>query len=626
MRFLAAGCVYALFTGAVAAAEPRWIRVQSSNFEIYSTGSESSTRDTLRQFEQVRAFFLSTLPTKDEKPAPVRIVAFNSLKEYEPYRLNEFASAYYHFGGDRDVIVMSHGGNENFHTAIHEYVHLVMRHAGAMAPPWLDEGLAEFYSTLHQLGGKVVIGEVIPGRLAELQREKWVPLSVIPAADRSSPYYNEKNKAGSLYNEGWALTHMLSLSPEYRTKWRQFALAILNGKDSVDALAATYGKPLEAIEEDLRYYVRGNRFPAGTFDGQLEKIDQQFSPEPAPAFDVKLVLLDLAGRIGKERETQEQLEKLSAEEPSRPEPYVQLGYIAWRRGKSAEAKEQFEKAFALGGRSTEMLWDYGRMIETSRPAEAVRVLSELTALEPARRDVRIELASALLNAGRAGDSVETIVGLGKCTPEEAVRCVSIATYAYLKLNDRGNAEDAAELYLKFAKSPDDRQRAQQVLDFLKRSPDQVINTATQQAEPPLPRDQDDPGPPRLAHRTAPVASGEVPSAAPARLASDRSVSGSFVELVCGDAVKMVLETSTGKKTLVIDDPRKIVATGRTDGAQLSWPAEAGAHTGRLQPAFDQRLRRNGARDSFRSVNPARRLRAAQAQMRGAVVCYSWHEE
>jgi hypothetical protein len=36
-----------------------------------------------------------------------------------------------------------------------------------------------------------------------------VPLQAIVSADRNSPYYNEKNRAGSLYNEGWALVHML---------------------------------------------------------------------------------------------------------------------------------------------------------------------------------------------------------------------------------------------------------------------------------------------------------------------------------------------------------------------------------------------------------------------------------
>ena len=48
-----------------------------------------------------------------------------------------------------------------------------------------------------------------------LSRENWVPLAVIVAADRNSSYYNEKDKAGSLYNEGWALAHMLQLSRPY---------------------------------------------------------------------------------------------------------------------------------------------------------------------------------------------------------------------------------------------------------------------------------------------------------------------------------------------------------------------------------------------------------------------------
>ena len=263
MRSLAAACIYALLTFPASASDPRWIRIQSPNFELYSTASERSARETLEEFEQVRAFFLNTLPTKDQKPLSVRIVTFNSVKEYEPYRFNEFATAYYYPGAERDTIVMSHGGSENFPTAIHEYVHLVVQHAGVKPPPWLNEGLAEFYSTLRPLGGKIVVGDIIPGRLAALRADNWVPLSVILAADQNSPYYNEKNKAGSFYNEGWALTHMLSLSDEYRPKWKEFVAAVIKGRDAAEALSQIYGKPLAAIDQDLQYYIRGSRFLAG---------------------------------------------------------------------------------------------------------------------------------------------------------------------------------------------------------------------------------------------------------------------------------------------------------------------------------------------------------------------------
>src|SRR5204863_8988570 len=128
------------------------------------------------------------------KPIPVRLVAFGSAKEYEPYRLNEFAIAYYHETLDRDYIVMSRSGSETFPIAVHEYVHLLVRHSGMKLPPWLNEGLAELYSTLRPMGDKILVGELIPGRRQALLQEKWVRLTTILAADHNSLYYNEKHK------------------------------------------------------------------------------------------------------------------------------------------------------------------------------------------------------------------------------------------------------------------------------------------------------------------------------------------------------------------------------------------------------------------------------------------------
>ncbi|MGA2590578.1 MAG: hypothetical protein ABSH32_11720 [Bryobacteraceae bacterium] len=110
---------------------------------------------------------------------PVRLVVFGSQKEYEPYRINEFATAYYHQIADRDYIVMSHGGADTFPIAVHEYVHLLVRHFGLKLPPWLNEGLAELYSTLKPMGGKILVGDLIPGRQRALLQDRWVLLAVI---------------------------------------------------------------------------------------------------------------------------------------------------------------------------------------------------------------------------------------------------------------------------------------------------------------------------------------------------------------------------------------------------------------------------------------------------------------
>ncbi len=555
--------VLSLFAATCIAAEPRWIRIESPNFEIYSTASEASTRDTLKQFEQVRAFFLTVMPIKDVKPLPVRIVQFNSEKEYQPYRLNPVAKAYYKPGAERDMIVMSHGGAENMPVSIHEYTHLFMRHAGFNLPPWLNEGMAEVYSTLQQTGNKVTVGHPLAGRLLEMQQNKWIPLSTILSVGLNSPYYNEQSKAGGFYDESWALTHMLGLSEDYRPKWRDALKEIIAGKDSAEVLTSVYGKPIAAIEKDLKSYLQSTSFSAGVFDAKLENIKEKYTAEPAPPFDVKLMLLDIAAGSTPEQ-TQKQLEQLAAEQPARPEPYVQMGYLEWGFGKPAtdQVRELFAKAYALGGRSPRMLWDYGRMITPTKPADAVSVLTELSDLEPDRRDVKIELASAMLNAGRPDNAINTLLSLHGCTPAEASQCMGVASYAYYRMNDKEKAQTAADQYLKYAKTPQDRQSAQRLLDALNR-PTAPVPAAVLQAQAPA-ADSGPEAAPRLVHRPQPGDPGSIQSP-PIRLAGVTIVKGNFVEFLCtGGKKQVVLETASGRQRFLMDDPQKILFLGVKD--------------------------------------------------------------
>jgi hypothetical protein len=179
-------------------------------------------------------------------------VGFNSEKEYTPYRINEFAAAYYFRGAGRDYIVMSKVGYDTFPTAVHEYVHLVVQHLGLNA---------ELYSTLRPQDDKIMVGAPISGRLQQMLQEKWTPLAAIVAADMNSPYYNEKSRAGSLYN-GWALVHMLTLSQPYGGKTNDLMAALHSGQPSQAALERIYGRTLAQIDKDLQAYIRSDTFRA----------------------------------------------------------------------------------------------------------------------------------------------------------------------------------------------------------------------------------------------------------------------------------------------------------------------------------------------------------------------------
>ena len=55
----------------------------------------------------------------------------------------------------------------------------------------MNEGLADLYSSMRQVGGQFVVGYADPGRIAILREEKWVPLEQVLAADRDSQHYTE---------------------------------------------------------------------------------------------------------------------------------------------------------------------------------------------------------------------------------------------------------------------------------------------------------------------------------------------------------------------------------------------------------------------------------------------------
>lgn len=539
-----------IFAGLLTA-ETRWITIATPHFEMYTSAGERSALDTLRYFEQVRSFFSQTLPHPLEETGPVRIVAFNSEKEYQPYRPNEFAIAFYHETARHEYIVMSHTGAETFPIATHEYVHLIVRHSNLNFPPWLNEGLAELFSTIRPMGDKILVGSMVPGRFQALLQDKWTPLATIMAAGHDSPYYNEKNKAGSLYNEGWALTHMLSLSPEYRAKFPQVMQSISDGTPSADALEKTYGKPFHEVEMGLVTYLRGGRFQGALIPAKLEKVRDDLHASIADDFDVKLLLAEIGERNSGQDATRKVLEQLIAQNPNRSEPYVDLADLYWRQRNIEQACVHFGKAFDLGDRSPRLLWDYGRMIASVDAARSTQVFGELLKLQPDRLEVRMELASAQLRSHAAKDALETLAPVKKVTPENAPRLLALIAYANLDAGDLNKATAAANQLKTVSASAADRARADQILQFIAGTHPEPGTSA-----PAAPAFQGSDARPPLVHRSA--------EAEPARTIVRRpSFTGNFAELQCTAQARVVVETAEGKKVLLIEDPSNLLVNGKS---------------------------------------------------------------
>lgn len=455
-------------------AEDHWIQLTTPHFELYSTASDKKAREALLFFEQVRTFFLETSGSKKTPEFPVRIVAFNSEKQYAPYRARSTAFAYYTSGRMRDYIVMQNVSSEHYPVALHEYTHLILRHTGLKFPPWMNEGWAEVYSSLRPSGQQVLVGDILPGRLRTLRTHNWFPLSVVTRVDHKSPLYNDKDRVGLFYAQSWALMHMLMLWPEYRPKFGAFAVAIGTGKSFEESCQTVYGKSAERVEQDLRSYFDRPSLYAAKFDVKLEKSAEQPEQREVLPFESKLVLADLLAVIHKTAQAETEYRELLEADPHRSELNESLGYLAWQKNEIPRAIEYFGKAFDAGTTDPQMCFHYAvlRHNEGAKVADVLPALRRAVELKPSYADAWIELGMGLMELHDYAGALDALGALQSVTAQQAPQYFAARSYASLQTGNREDAKKYGEFARQYARTPEEREQADSVLRYLQSGPRQ----------------------------------------------------------------------------------------------------------------------------------------------------------
>lgn len=453
---LAAALILPLVIGRAKASE-RWIHLSTPHFEMYTTSGEKQGTAALQIFEQIRYFFIQSSIASKAQDAQVRIVAFHSEKQYRPYQLSEGAFAYYLRSRKVDYIVMQDIGPDHYQAAMHEYTHLVMEHLGLKLPIWLNEGLADLYSSLEPRGGQALIGRPIPGRSQVLVQQRWIPLNVLFSVGTDSPYYHESDKMSIFYAESWALTHMLVLSDDYRHAFAKFLAAVAQGHPVAECFQLIYGKNLDDVRQDLAHYVHRSTVSAVLYPVKLSKQDLEPEVSTAPDFDVQLVLADLlASQKRTMPEAAERLARLAASNRDSAAVEESLGYLRWQQGDLTGAREHFGLAEQRGSQDADMLFQYSQLLRMAKaPSDEIA-----TALRPAVKnkpgfyEAWFNLGMTEMEAHHWGAARSAFLRIRTVMPEHAYSYFSALAWCALQLGELTEAR-AAELRAKqYAHAPD----------------------------------------------------------------------------------------------------------------------------------------------------------------------------
>lgn len=547
-----------------ASAEQRWIKVTSSNFELFTPAGERRARDAVLYFEQVRSFFLKATGGKASAKGRVRIIAFDSEKAFRPYRLNEGVTAHAGGGRDRDEIVMRSISQEDYPVAVHEYAHILLKPYRKL-PVWLNEGLAEVYSTLRPIGRNIRVGEIPAGRMTALhQAPKLLELDKLFAVDRESSWYNQKDKMPLFYAESWALVHMLFLGDKYHAKFRDFLQEIAAENPEADALPRAFGTPLAEIWKDLLEYTRRVAYNAGLFPVTLEKSAETPEVRPATAFETGLALAGILADIGKKDEARQAYTKLAQENPDRPEVPEALGYMAWSSEDLEQTRAQFAKAVELGSTNPRLYYEYAGLAEDGGAggrARQIDLLSKAVQLDPEFRDARLQLAYGLMADQDWKGALAHFDRVRNIEPKDAFQFFYAVAYANYGLGNKEEARRNAERAARYAQEPRDRRAIDDLLEALRDRPAQKTEPADEPAAAPRVERRDKQiEVPRIERRDKPA---EPPQPPPTLKRRDVSTAAGMIEnLDCrGNGARVSLRVEGKLLKFLMDDPDKIEIRG-----------------------------------------------------------------
>jgi tetratricopeptide (TPR) repeat protein len=347
-------CAAILSGGTAAWAADKWVTVRSPHFVLVGNASESRIRRMASDLEQCRAAFAMLLPTAGQQSTiGTTVLVFKDDASFTPFKplykgKPANVAGYFMPGQDQHFIALN--GDIDTPTVIyHEFVHSLAAQATRRLPLWLNEGLAEFYSTFQASsnGMTVDLGRPVVTHVALLRQRTLMPLNALLAVDHNSPDYNEESKQGMFYAQSWALVHYLIVGNggKRRPQLEQYLTLVAGGAAIDESFRSAFQIDYAGLERELIGYLRlfTMEYYKVTFAERIAD-DRVMRSSPISPGEVAAYRGDLLTHMGRADAAEKELATAIALDPALSAPYRSMGVLRLREKKDKEALDFFAKA------------------------------------------------------------------------------------------------------------------------------------------------------------------------------------------------------------------------------------------------------------------------------------------
>jgi hypothetical protein len=400
-----------------------WLEVTTRRFVLHTDLDEDAARAAAREFEDAYRYLERVaFPGHEGLTQRMDVVVFRSMGEFHHFLPSGFEGVYFDRAPqdlERSPTMVLYGGLQGDARAVflHELTHRFMSRAYGWAPPWLNEGLADYFSTMKIQSGWVFLGMVPPGHIfvrgVHYTFDDGVPtVQEIVQADHAAFYGAWNGEASDelhrarYYAGAYCLVHLLrNGTDEQRKRFDDFIDAMNGGARASDAWARTIGTVSDDdLDGALRAHISGWR-SWGLFGRALQPL-RPSPPETVAVMreeDVHVlfarVLLEGQAPPG---DAQGELDRARAAAPDSAAVAYASGCLELWLGRTVEATALFEAALARAPDDPRYL--YATVLARSRAGSRLDGESVEKLIRVAKSSDQLMTAATLLSELGARDA------------------------------------------------------------------------------------------------------------------------------------------------------------------------------------------------------------------------------
>ena len=468
-----------------------WVSVRSPRYLFVGNAPAADVRRAAARFELFAAAFSELFPAQGaHATVPTRVFVFKDYESFRPFRpLYDGNPAdfkgYFQSGADVSHICvpLALAGEDSQQVHNHEAVHLLLAATARRVPDWLNEGLAQYYSTMRVSAGGVTLGAPVARHAALLRKVKLMPAASLFRIDRGSRDYRAGAGRDLFYAQSWAIVHYLVSTDAGRGHLRLFRFLemLASGLKVEESLRRAFGLDYATLEEKLFEYARRGEYRTRELavgDGAAREAELKVAP--LAEAEAEFYLGDLLLHVDQFAEAEARLRRAVALDRASARAYTSLGMALARQRRFRAARQSLRVAVALApdnylahyyhayALSREDMDDEQTATEYSPElaAEMRDALERAIRLEPRFPESYRLLAFVNLVTGERLDEAVELLGRGLALAPNRADMLFVLAQVHLRRGDERAARESLERVAAGSANPRLRSMAEAMLKGL----------------------------------------------------------------------------------------------------------------------------------------------------------------